>query len=192
MLAFLIWGKMEIAPYHNYVARTIQEAGKEGLDWRRTGASRVLEVLVARDWKESRPPIIWSANCGWVDGNTISWEAVKQGLPWKVYNMGTIFGLISALVESHFSPQTGVFLVPNFADFIIVPAVGITGEIETPHGIHDWNSIIASQGKWALLGEVKAPKGVVSIYRNQVPLEKRDFSTATAWIRMCNTNIDAL
>ncbi len=179
MLAFLIWGKMEIAPYHNYVARTIQEAGEEGLDWRRTGPTRVLEVLVA-DWKESRSPVIWSANYGWVDGNTISWEALKQGRAWKAYNMGTVFGRRS-------TNAVGLEL-PEYADYIFVPSPGISGEIVTPYGITDWNSIVRARGNWELLSEVEAPKGAVSIYRNQDPVEQRDFSNATEWIRFsCET-----
>jgi hypothetical protein len=180
MLALLIWGKMELAPYHNYVARTIQEAAAEGLDWRRTGPSRVLEVL-AVDWKESHSPVIWCANYGWVDGNTISWEAVKKGLAWKVYNMGTIYG----------RSQTAGFELPDYADFIVVPSPGITGEIVTPYGIQDWNSIVSDRGNWELLAEVKAPKGSVSIYWNTTAKEKRDFSSATEWIRRCNINAHA-
>jgi len=173
MLAFLIWGKMELAPYHNYVARTIQEAGEEGLDWRRTGPSRVLEVLVP-DWKESRSPVIWCANYGWVDGNTISWEAVKKGLSWKVYNLGTIYG----------RKQSHGLELPEYADYIVVPSPGITGEIVTPYGITDWNSIVRARGNWELQGEINAPKGAVSVYRNQVPVEQRDFSNATEWITL--------
>jgi len=176
MLALLIWGKMELAPYHNYVARTIQEAGEEGLDWRRTGPSRVLEVLVA-DWKESRSPVIWCANYGWVDGNTISWEAVKEGRAWKVYNMGTIFG-------DQRKASSGLVL-PEYADYIVVPSPGMTGEIVTPYGIIDWNSIVRARGNWELQGEINAPKGAVSVYRNQVSSEQRDFSSATEWIRLC-------
>ncbi len=173
MLALLIWGKMELAPYHNYVARTIQEAAAEGLDWRRVGPSRVLEVL-AVDWKESHSPVIWCANYGWVDGNTISWEAVKQGWAWKVYNLGTIYG----------RKQNKGLELPEYADYIVIPSPGITGEIETPHGITDWNSIVRARGNWELLGEVKAPKGAVSIYRNNTTIEQRDFSNATEWIKL--------
>jgi hypothetical protein len=70
----------------------------------------------------------------------------------------------------------------------MIPLAGITGEIVTPNGITDWKAIIRNSSNWELLGEVKAAKGSVSIYRNQVPVEKRDFSTATEWIPHYNIN----
>lgn len=100
--------------------------------------------------------------------------------------MGTIFGHFSILAESNFSPQTGHFLIPTFADFLVVPSAGITGEIETPHGIHDWNSIISSQGNWALIGVLEAPEGSVSIYRNTLGIKEKDFSSAPEWIKSCD------
>jgi hypothetical protein len=178
LLAILVWGKIERAPYHNYVARTTQEAGEEGLEWRKNGPSRVLEVLKA-NWKSNGTPVIWCANYGWVDGNTISWEAAKGGHPWKIYNLGTIFG------TTGFDPANRKFIIPEFADYLISPNKGIAGEIETPHGIHDWDLIIRNRMNWELLSEVKAPKGNVSVYRNQVPLEHRNFSSATEWIKFC-------
>ena len=174
LLAMLIWGKMERAPYHNYVARTTQEAGGEGLEWRKNGPSRVLEVLKG-NWKSDGTPVIWCASYGWVDGNTISWEAAKEGRPWKVYNMGTIFG-------AQRKASSG-WELPEYADYIVVPSPGITGEIVTPSGVSDWNAIVRACGNWELLGEVKAPKGAASVYRNQIPLENRDFSSATEWIK---------
>ena len=177
VFGLLCWRTTQVAPYHKYVDRTIQEEGEMGLEWRRNGPSQVMEVLAA-DWRDSRAPVIWCGNYGWVDGNTISWEALKQELAWKVYNMGTIFG----------RKQTPGPELPQYADYLVVPSPGITGEIVTPNGITDWKAIIRNSSNWELLGEVKAPKGSVSIYRNQVPVEKRDFSTATAWTRRCNIN----
>ena len=104
-----------------------------------------------------------------------------EEVAWKVYNMGTIFGRKQTLCSE----------LPQYADYLVVPSPGITGEIVTPNRITDWKAIIRSSSNWDLLGEVKAPKGSVSIYRNQVPVEKRDFSTATAWIRRCNINAHA-
>ena len=177
VFGLLCWRTTQVAPYHKYVDRTIQEEGEMGLEWRRNGPSQVMEVLAA-DWRDSREPVIWCANYGWVDGNTISWEALKQESAWKVYNMGTIFG----------RKQTPGPELPQYADYLVVPSPGITGEIVTPNGITDWKAIIRNSSNWELLGEVKAAKGSVSIYRNQVPVEKRDFSTATEWIRHCNIN----
>ncbi len=176
VLAMLVWGKIQRAPYHDYVARTMMEGGAAGLDWRRSGPEKVFQVL-DQNWDQSFAPIIWCASYGWVDGNTISWEAAKGGRAWKVYNMGTIFGSqknASSVVE-----------LPEYADYIVVPSPGITGEIVTPYGISDWNSIVRARGIWDLLGEVKAPKGNVSVYRNQVSLERRNFSSATEWIKNC-------
>jgi hypothetical protein len=75
--------------------------------------------------------------------------------------------------------------LPEYADYIVVPSPGITGEIVTPYGIIDWSSIICARGNWELQGEINAPKGAVSVYRNQVSAEQRDFSSATEWIRLC-------
>ena len=71
---------------------------------------------------------------------------------------------------------------------VVVPSPGITGEIVTPYGISDWNSIVRAKENWKLLSEVKAPKGNVSVYRNQVPLERRNFSSATEQIRFLIEN----
>ena len=147
-----------------------------GLEWRQTGAQSVLNALRA-DWREETSPIIWCANYGWVDGNTISWEAVKQGLAWKVYNMGTIFGV-------HQKAPLGLEL-PEFADYLVIPSPKVTGEIVTPYGIHDWNSEILTKTNWKLVDTIKAPKGSVTIYRKQLPIEKRDFSDAIEWIQFC-------
>jgi hypothetical protein len=91
--------------------------------------------------------------------------------------MGTIFG-------TQRNTSSGLEL-PKYADYILVPSPGIIGEIVTPYGISDWNSIVRARGIWDLLGEVKAPKGNVSVYRNQVSLERRNFSSATEWIKFC-------
>jgi hypothetical protein len=172
VFGLLCWRTTQVAPYHKYADRTFQEEGEMGLEWRRNGPSQVMEVLAA-DWRDSRAPVIWCANYGWVDGNTISWEALKQELAWKVYNMGTIFG----------RKQTPSPELPQYADYLVVPSPGITGEIMTPNGITDWNSEILTKTNWKLVDIVKAPKGDVAIYRNWVPVEKRDFSDAAEWIQ---------
>lgn len=177
MLAALIWGKMERAPYHNYVERTKQEAGEGGLEWRRGGPGRVWKIL-KDDWKSQTPPVIWCANYGWVDGNTISWEAVKEGRAWKVYNVGTIFG-------DQRNVSSGLEL-PEYADYIVVPSPGITGEILTPYGIFDWNSLIQQKNQWYLIEKIPASKGNVAIYRNRIPIDYRDFSAASDWIKFCD------
>jgi hypothetical protein len=45
------------------------------------------------------------------------------------------------------------------------------------------NSEILTKTNWKLVDIVKAPKGGVAIYRNWVPVEKRDFSDAAEWIQ---------
>jgi hypothetical protein len=174
VIAMLIWEIIQRAPYHNYVARTMTEEGAVGLEWRRSGSEKVFQVL-DQNWDQSFAPIIWCASYGWVDGNTISWEAARNGRPWKIYNLATIFGA---------QRKTSLGLeLPEYADYILVPSPGITGEIVTPYGVSDWNSIARACGNWELIGEVKAPKGTVSVYRNQVPVKDRSFSSATEWIK---------
>jgi hypothetical protein len=174
VLAMLVWGKIQRAPYHDYVARTIQEEGETGLVWRINGPSRVLEVLKA-NWKSDGIPVVWCANYGWVDGNTISWEAAKGGLPWKVYNLGTIFG-------TQRNTSSGLEL-PEYADYIVVPSPGITGEIVTPYAIHDWNATAQASGHWNILAKIQAPSGEIVIYKNNLPFEARDFKMANTWLK---------
>lgn len=173
VFAALCWRTTQIAPYHNYVQRTMQEAGADGLKWRREGPERVFHLL-KEHWTTNEPPIIWSANFGWVDGNSLSWMAVQDGLPWKIYTAGTIFS------------KPGE--VPGFADFLVVPSPGITGEISTPDGVQNWDERIRNEPNWRLVGDVEAPEGRVSIYQNNLPVSHRDFSASSQWIKFLSAN----
>jgi hypothetical protein len=174
VLAMLVWGKIQRAPYHDYVARTVMEEGAAGLDWRRSGSEKAFQVL-DQNWDQSFAPIIWCASYGWVDGNTISWEAAKGGRPWKIYNLGTIFGSQKK--------ASSVLELPEYADYIVVPSPGITGEIVTPYGIHDWSAAAQASGHWDILAKIEAPRGEITIYKNTLPGEARNFETANAWIQ---------
>ncbi len=176
VLAMLVWGKIQRAPYHDYVVRTMQEEGASGLEWRRSGPQKVFQVL-DQNWNQSVAPIIWCASYGWVDGNTVSWEAAKGGRPWKIYNLETIFG------KDGYNPSRGNFLLPDFADFLVIPSQGVTGEIVTPYGIHDWNATAQASGNWDILAKIEAPRGEIAIYKNNLPREARNFETANAWIQ---------
>jgi hypothetical protein len=158
------------------VERTELEEGAEGLEWRRTGPQKVYQVL-NKDWDQDRTPIVWCANPGWVDGNTVSWEALKARKAWKIYNTGTIFG------EIGFRPGISKLALPEFADYLLLPDIGMTGEILTPYGIHDWNAVAQASGNWYILQKIRAPRGEILIYKNSIPRQKRDFKFANAWLK---------
>ena len=162
MLALIVWTVIKPAPYHNYVERTIKEAGEEGLEWRRNGPSLVYEAI-QNDWNGSGSPSIWCSAFGWVDAKTISWEAIKQGHPWYVET------LAGSYAENSKTIVPGI--IPENADYLVMPSLGITGEIKMPSTCFDMNPAARSNNRFQLLSEIKAPQGFIGIYKkNRTPL----------------------
>jgi len=157
LLALIVWTVIKPAPYHNYVERTIQEAGEAGLEWRRNGPKLVFQTI-EKNWQGSGSPKIWFAGFGWVDSKTISWEAIKSGKNWYVE---TLTGTYDQKSKS-FVPSA----IPESADFFVAPTLGITGEIKMPSTLVDMNPLVRLNKKFALLKEIHAPNGFVSIYKN--------------------------
>jgi hypothetical protein len=60
---------------------------------------------------------------------------------------------------------------------------GITGEIVTPYGVSDWSATAQASGHWNILAKIEAPRGEITIYKNNLPREARNFETANAWIQ---------
>jgi hypothetical protein len=73
--------------------------------------------------------------------------------------------------------------LPEYADYIVVPSSGITGEIVTPYGVSDWSATAQASGHWDILAKIEAPRGEITIYKNNLPGEARNFETANAWIQ---------
>jgi hypothetical protein len=162
MLALIVWTVIKPAPYHNYVERTIHEAGEGGLEWRRNGPRLVYESI-QNDWNGSGSPSIWCSAFGWVDAKTISWEAIKKGRPWYVET------LAGSYAENSKTIIPGI--IPENADYLVMPSLGITGEIKMPSTCFDMNPAARSNNRFQLLSEIKAPQGFIGIYKkNRTPL----------------------
>jgi len=157
MLALIVWTVIKPAPYHNYVERTIQEAGEGGLEWRRNGP-RLAYESIQNDWNETGSPSIWCSAYGWVDAKTISWEAIKKGHPWYVETLAGNYDENSKTIVPG--------IIPESADYLVVPTLGITGEIKMPSTVFDMNPAVRSNSRFQLLSEIKAPQGVIVVYKN--------------------------
>lgn len=162
LVAMLCWQTTEIAPYHNYVQRTIAEAGESGLEWRRQGPFRVFEIIEKslNDTAGSSNPIIWCANYGWVDGRTIAWEAVKRGKRWMVFTELEL-------------PKSLKTPFPPYADYFVIADSGVTGSIQTPYSsaiTTNFSKMLDENKNMTLVGEIKDLKGnTIRIIKNNDP-----------------------
>ncbi|HEY5792279.1 MAG TPA: hypothetical protein VIS74_03210 [Chthoniobacterales bacterium] len=114
-LALIAW---KIPVSQDYVARTRAVGGDAALMWRREAPAHLLEI-VQPYWREASPPKAWVAAYGWVDGNTISWEAIRKGLPWKFWNY----------YENALPPEESF---PSWGEILVVPEPGVMGTIDLP------------------------------------------------------------
>jgi hypothetical protein len=151
LTALLCWLTTEIAPYNNYVQRTISEAGPEGLAWRRTGPESVFQ-LIDKDCGDDQgksSPIIWCSGYGWVDGRTIAWEAVMRRKKWMAFNELELK-----------KPQNSSY--PPYADYLVISDPGVIGSIRTPYTkavFSDLGKFLDDNRNLKVIGEVKDPKG---------------------------------
>lgn len=148
LFALLCWKTTQVAPYHNYVQRTLAESGGDGLEWRRTGARKVFEMINA-SWDSRQVPVIWCSSYGWADGNTIAWEAVKQQKAWKAFN------------KAELKASVGEKL-PLFADFLVVSNPNVLGYIKTPGSdseIQGVSELLLAYPSLNLIGEISDPSG---------------------------------
>jgi hypothetical protein len=133
----------------DYLARTRALGGDAALEWRRTGPKKVFQ-LVRSAWHQDTRPKIWVSAYGWVDGNTITWEALKNGLPWKMW---TFFSRVQNPSKEH--------PIPEWPDIYIVSEPGMMGTVDLPWGKGIPSATLtASQDKTLeLVGSVSDPNG---------------------------------
>lgn len=113
----ITWCVTQIAPFNNYPARTVSEAGVDGLEWRREGPREVFKLL-KHYWSKDHQPAVWVSSFGWVDARTLSWQSILEGKPWRFYNS-------YELPHEHHLP-------PPEAELVIVPGPSIPGRIILP------------------------------------------------------------
>jgi hypothetical protein len=147
LVAALSLSAWRVPMTQDYVARTRAVGGEPALDWRRTGPEKVFR-LVRSAWHQDSSPKIWVGAYGWVDGNTVTWESVKSGLPWKMWNYYAR------------QPENGL-LYPQWADILIIPEPGVMGTIELPlnKDIPAMASAAAKDNSLGLVGTVTDPAG---------------------------------
>ena len=133
----------------DYLARTRAAGGDAALEWRRTGPQKVFQ-LVRSAWHQDGPPKIWVSAYGWVDGNTITWEALKNGLPWKMW---TFFSRVQNPSKEH--------PIPEWPDIYIVSEPGVMGTVDLPwgKGIPSAMETAAKDKTLELVGSVSDPNG---------------------------------
>ena len=156
-MAIFFW---EVPITQNYAERTREVGGDAALEWRRNGPRQVFE-LVREGWDKPDPPQAWAGAYGWVDGNTITWEAVRDGLPWKVWNYYSR------------GPEAEK-LYPGWAEILVIPELGVMGTIDLP-----LNTTIPAMSQTAsedpdlrLIGSVADPLGnQIRVYRRVVSTE---------------------
>jgi len=116
----LLWGasKWKYPITQDYVARTIETGEQPALEWRQNGPRLVLDAILSKISPQNKPKI-WFACYGWVDANTVTWEALKQGLNWKMWNY-------------YERPPADPATPPPWADVIVIPETIVTGTIPLP------------------------------------------------------------
>jgi hypothetical protein len=148
----------------DYMARTKAVNGDAAVEWRRKGPEEVFQ-LVRSAWRKDARPKIWVGAFGWVDGNTITWEALKAGVPWKMW---TYFSRLQNPSDEH--------PLPDWPDIFIIPQEGLMGTIQLPMTklIPSMNAVAAKNPSLRLVGSVTDPKGkLVSVYIRKDSADER-------------------
>lgn len=124
LLAVIGWAVREIHSHHDYVQKTGELGGEEAIAWRRQGPKKVWEGL--RPFVDARAGIaVWCANYGWVDANTVSWEALKEGVPLRVKHPAEI-------------PMVVGRGLPEEIEIVILPEPGMVGEFASRGNASEW------------------------------------------------------
>jgi hypothetical protein len=152
-VALLVWKATQVAPFNNYLERTRAEAGQyadQGVAWRRDGPAQLWALLTPLSHNKNRPEV-WFAGPGWIDGNTVGWEAVRAGVTWKLFNRS----------EKSVADPAGI---PDSAEVVVLAEPGLLGLLQypTPNVTAPlWQRWIAGDlnSAWSLIGEIQDPAG---------------------------------
>jgi hypothetical protein len=68
----------------DYLGETTKQ-GKGAVEWRQKAPGLIFDKILSEAYGQDHPKI-WVGAHGWVDGNTLSWEAIKRGLKWKAFS----------------------------------------------------------------------------------------------------------
>lgn len=138
----------------DYVTRTKAVGGDAALEWRRTGPKKVFQ-LVRSAWHQDGRPKIWVSAYGWVDGNTITWEALKNGLPCKMW---TFFSRVQNPSKEH--------PIPEWPDIYVVSQLGVMGTVDLPwgKGIPSTEETAAKDKTLELVGTISDPNAKLVLF----------------------------
>ena len=152
ILAVFCWKVTQVAPFHNYIQTTYDMGGDQVVQWRKNGPHQ-LYALLKPFLKNDFRHLIWFSSYGWVDANTVGWEAAKDGHPCKMYNC--------AELKKVNSP------VPETAEIVIFSDSGILGELQTPHdiSIQKLKDFKNADLCFSFVGSIKDPGGrMITVY----------------------------
>jgi len=144
----------------DYVAETAK-LGKRAVEWRQKAPGLVFDRILSQTSGEEHPKI-WVGAHGWLDGNTLSWEAIKRGLRWKAFS----YYEHSPTLKNE---------PPNDMDFIVLYPPETMGISDSPLN-KDINEMMrrtaAMPETWLLFGEIPDPNGnMVLLYKKAVALK---------------------
>lgn len=157
--SLLCWKNTQIASYHNYLERTRLEAGETGVQWRREGPKLTWNFLnpFVQDYATQHAggyPLIAFPFFGWVDANTVGWEAVRMGYPIRMLNQ-------LSLVEGD------RIKIPEMVDFVVIPTRQGPEVIQTPIQVEipQLEEELKGSGEWGVIGEVGTGQPLIRVYR---------------------------
>jgi hypothetical protein len=150
-LGFLFVWRIPVS--QDYVAETAKQ-GAGAVAWRKEAPARVFEVI-RREIPAHTCPVVWFGCHGWLDGNTLSWEAIKHGLKWRA---------LSYYERSPSVPGQP----PDNVDFVVMCENGLSGLSDLPlnPGIPEMILNIEKNPTWSKLATLSDPNGkLVLIYK---------------------------
>ena len=144
----------------DYVAETAKLC-KRAVEWRQKAPGLVFDKILSQTSGEEYPKI-WVGAHGWLDGNTLSWEAIKRGLRWKAFS----YYEHSPTLKNE---------PPNDMDFIVLYPPETMGISDSPLN-KDINEMMrrtaAMPETWLIFGEIPDPNGnMVLLYKKAVALK---------------------
>jgi hypothetical protein len=150
-LGFLVVWRVPVS--QDYVVETAKQ-GAGAVAWRKEAPARVFEVI-RRELPAHKIPVVWFGCHGWLDGNTLSWEAIKRSLKWRA---------LSFYERSPSIPGQP----PDDVDFVVMCENGLSGLSDLPlnPGIPEMILNIEKNPAWSKVATLSDPNGkLVHIYK---------------------------